>query len=124
MNKQDLAVKYLEGLTNADLEQVLSLFDEDANLQDPVGGDLNLQGIEQIRTFYAKSVTMGLVGKLQGNVRVAGNTIAFAFAMQINKPDEGPALSFEAIDVFELNDAGKIIDMKAYWGPENIEVLG
>jgi len=28
---------------------------------------------------------------------------------------------FEAIDVFELNDAGKIIDMKAYWGEENIK---
>jgi steroid delta-isomerase len=124
MNKHEVAVKYLEGLTNADLEQVLSLFDENAKLQDPVGGDINLQGMEQIRAFYAKSVTMGLVGKLQGNVRVAGNSIAFAFEMQINKPDEGPALFFEAIDVFELNDAGKIIDMKAYWGPENIKMLG
>jgi len=123
MNKQDVAVKYLEGLSKGDLEQVLDLFDDNAKLQDPVGGDINLQGIEQIRAFYTKSVTMGLVGKLQGNVRVAGNSIAFAFEMQINKPEAGPALLFEAIDVFELNDAGKIIDMKAYWGEENIKVL-
>lgn len=123
MSKQDVAVQYLEGLSNGDLEQVLALFDDDAKLQDPVGGDINLQGMEQIRAFYSKSVTMGLVGKLQGNVRVAGNTIAFAFEMQINKPDAGPALLFEAIDVFELNEAGKIIDMKAYWGEENITML-
>lgn len=123
MNKQDVAVKYLEGLTNSDLEQVVGLFADDATLQDPVGGDINLSGIEAIRAFYAKSVTMGLIGKLQGDVRVAGNSVAFAFEMKITKPEAGPELFFEAIDVFDLNDEGKIVSMKAYWGPENVTML-
>jgi steroid delta-isomerase len=28
-------------------------------------------------------------------------------------------MCIEIIDVFEFNDSGKVISMKAYWGPEN-----
>jgi len=27
----------------------------------------------------------------------------------------------EVIDTFRLNDEGKIVEMRAYWGPENMK---
>ena len=29
-------------------------------------------------------------------------------------------MKIQVIDVFEFNSAGKVVSMKAYWGPENI----
>ena len=30
-----------------------------------------------------------------------------------------PGMHIEIIDVFEFNDAGKVVSMRAYWGPDN-----
>jgi steroid delta-isomerase len=36
---------------------------------------------------------------------------------------EGRSITIDIVDVMTFNDAGKIADVKAYWGAENISVV-
>ena len=40
-----------------------------------------------------------------------------AFPFQAN----AGGMTIDIIDVFEYNDEGKVVSMKAYWGPENMQ---
>jgi steroid delta-isomerase len=33
------------------------------------------------------------------------------------------AMSIDIIDIFSCNEAGEVVAMRAYWGPENMRVL-
>ena len=44
----------------------------------------------------------------------AANTAAFPFQVKMGD------MSIDIIDVFEFDDQGKVVSMKAYWGPENM----
>ena len=51
---------------------------------------------------------------MSGPVRCAATSLAFPFLLTV------PGVrTNNIIDVFDLNDEGKIISMKAYWGPTN-----
>ena len=47
--------------------------------------------------------------RLTGDIRCSGNCAAFAFDVVM------PGMSISPIDVFTFNEAGKVVDMKAYW---------
>ena len=40
--------------------------------------------------------------------------MAFPFQVTVG------AMKIEVIDVFEFDDSGKVVSMKAYWGAENL----
>ncbi|ROS01400.1 steroid delta-isomerase [Sinobacterium caligoides] len=106
---------YLEALKARDLDAIVDLYAEDAIVEDPVGSDAH-EGIAAIREFYKGATGMSIEGELQGQVRVASNEVAFAF--RITMADVG--MTIDVIDTFKFNDAGKIILMRAFWGPENV----
>ena len=62
---------------------------------------------------YEGALGAGAKLELTGAPRCAGNAVAFPFAAVM------PGMRMEIIDVFEFNDEGKVVSMKAYWGPEN-----
>ena len=47
----------------------------------------------------------------------AENAVAFPFRISLQLGDN--QMTIDVIDVFELNESGKIQSMKAYWGPAN-----
>ena len=60
---------------------------------------------------------MGAKGTLESEIRVAGNEAAFAFRMEI---DTGNGImTIRPIDIMEFNDEGKIVSMRAFFGPSN-----
>ncbi len=123
MTRQEVVKTYLKALGDADYETIASLYADNATLEDPVGGDINLSGVDAIREFYKASVALDLEGKLLGSIRVAGDEALFPFEIRINKPAEGAPMAIEVIDSFRFNEEGKVVAMKAYWGPENIKML-
>ena len=109
---------YLKALSNNDLDGVLSLYADDAVLEDPVGSEPYV-GIDRVREFYANVIDRELDAQLSGQVRVAGNEVAFPFICK----DPAMAVAVHVIDIFQFNDQGKIASMRAFWSDKNIVPL-
>lgn len=109
---------YLRALESGDVEAIVSLYAEDATVEDPVGST-PVVGHEAIRAFYAKAQDMFPRTKLDGAVRVAGRECAFAFAVTVTY--QGQRITIHPIDTFRFDEQGRITQMRAYFGAENIE---
>lgn len=105
---------YVRAFENADIAIIRSLFAADATVEDPVGTDLH-EGLDAICTFYQAALDSGAKLALTGTPRCAGNAVAFPFQVRL------PGMVMDVIDVFEFNQAGKIVRMRAYWGADNIQ---
>lgn len=107
---------YLRGLNEKDLEGILSLYAENATVEDPVGSKV-LEGMDAIKKFYAEAVTMDLNLVRTGPVRIAAHEAAFPFYLEMEY--KGKLMRTEIIDVFRFDEAGKIVSMRAFWGSSN-----
>ena len=111
---QNIAETYLKSITAQDVDGVCSLFADDATVEDPIGTEAHV-GIEGIRAFYVAALKNQFICELSGPVRCAASSLAFPFLLTV------PGVrTNNIIDVFDLNGDGKILSMKAYWGPANI----
>jgi steroid delta-isomerase len=121
---RDVVLKYFASFADADVEAIVGLFAEDAVVEDPVDGT-PLVGAEAVRRFFTSGfdyVGGGYSFVPEGSVRIAGSHHAACAAIATcDKAD--PPFRLETMDVMEFNDAGKIISMKAYWGPANMQTL-
>ena len=108
---------YVAAHNAGDLEAIVALYADDASVEDPVGSPPKL-GIAAIRTFYARSTAIALQAALDGEVRVVGNECAFAFSVSF--VHEGRRTTIRPIDTFRFDDAGRIVQMRAFFGPSNI----
>ena len=105
--------KYIQALTTKDMNLIREIFAEDATAEDPVGSE-PWRGIAGVVKFYQRAFDVGVELELTGPVRCAGNAAAFPFCCRAG------SMKIQVIDVFEFNSAGKVVAMKAYWGPENM----
>lgn len=112
----EVADDYLRGLNEQNLELILSLYADNATVEDPVGSEV-VSGKAAVREFYSGAVTMDLRLTRTGPVRVAGVEAAFPF--QLRMEVGGIPMVTDIIDVFRFDDEGKIVSMRAFWGPEN-----
>jgi steroid delta-isomerase len=108
---------YLDGLVAGDLNAVLSLFADDATVEDPVGTEPKV-GREALAAFYQIACDFVTAAQLTGTPRVAGNEVAFPFEITTGSGDNASIISI--IDAFRFNEAGKIVSMRAWWGGDNV----
>lgn len=108
---------YLDGLVAGDLNAVLSLFADDATVEDPVGTEPKV-GREALAAFYQMACDFVTAAQLTGTPRVAGNEVAFPFEITTGSGDNASIISI--IDAFRFNEAGKIVSMRAWWGGDNV----
>lgn len=111
---QAIVNRYIQAFELADLDIIREIFAEDAMVEDPVGSEPK-RGMEEITAFYQQGFQSGAKLRLTQPIRVAGNSVAFAFEVVIGDMIISP------IDVFEINASGKVQSMKAYWGNDNIQ---
>lgn len=107
---------YVEAFEKGDPEMVVGLFAADATVEDPVGTPAHV-GHDAIRAFYTMSMQTGAKLQLDGPVRVAGDTAAFAFHVAFAKP----GMRVDVIDLFRFGADGKVASMKAFFGPTNMK---
>jgi steroid delta-isomerase len=110
---RDVMQRYIKYMCDSDIDGIMSLYADDAYAEDPVGGKLQ-QGREALTAFYAGSAPM-LHVEATGPVRVAGVECAVPLLAELTMNDN--KLYLDVIDVFEFNEAGKIISMRAFWNP-------
>ena len=108
---------YVDAFEKGDAELAVALFAPDATVEDPVGTPLK-RGHDEIRAFYAASMATGAKLKLEGPIRCATDYAAFAFRVQLTL--DGKLVTVDVIDTFRFNEDGKVIEMKAYFGPSNM----
>lgn len=111
-----VADNYIRGLNEKDLEGILSLYADNGSVEDPVGSQV-ISGIDNLRKFYSGAVNMDLNLTRTGAVRIAGMEAAFPF--QLRMKAEGKLMVTDIIDVFRFDKEGKIVSMRAFWGPSN-----
>ncbi len=107
---------YIDGFSKGDAETIAALYADDATVEDPMGTPIK-QGIDAIREFYSGAMASGAKLELLGTPRCTGDYVAFPFAVKLNM--NGEDAQIEVIDTFRFNDEGKVIEMRAFWGPEN-----
>jgi|SRR5579862_1886158 len=107
--------KYLQAFATTDMNLIRDIYAEDATVEDPVGSEVR-HGITAVVEFYQQAFSARAKLELTGPPRCAGNAVAFAFCVNVS------GMKVDAIDVFEFNSVGKVVSMKAYWGPENVTV--
>lgn len=108
---------YVAAFEAGDPDVAAAIFAEDAVVEDPIGTEPTV-GKAAIRQFYAQSMATGAKLHLTGPVRVAAAHAAFA--MQVRLHWDGKDMAIDVIDTFAFNEAGKVTEMKAYFGPGNM----
>ncbi|MEY4720342.1 MAG: hypothetical protein RIQ46_67 [Pseudomonadota bacterium] len=109
---------YVDGFERGDLDAIVGLFADDATVEDPVGTPPK-RGLAEIRAFYAGSLATGAKLELLGDPRCAGDYVAFPFAVKLEW--DGRRQVIEVIDTFRFDEAGKIAEMRAFFGPANMK---
>lgn len=108
---------YVEAFDKQDPALATSIFADDAVIDDPIGSPPKV-GKAAILQFYTESMATGAKLVLQGPVRVA--TAHAAFAMQVRLNWGGKDMAIDVIDTFAFDEAGKVKQMQAYFGPGNM----
>ncbi|MBL1078557.1 nuclear transport factor 2 family protein [Nocardia sp. 2] len=115
---RDVVEQYVKLVATGPTEEIVQLYAEDAVVEDPIGSEPR-RGHEKIRELYAALEAMERETELH-TVKVAGNHAAVSFTMV--GTFSGQRMTLDPIDVMEFDDEGKIISMRAYWGPENLKM--
>jgi steroid delta-isomerase len=111
------AVKaYFAALRAMDQQAWVNTFADDAISYDPVGAP-PIVGHQKLGEFFQTIMAaFKEVGLTEDEVFIAGNGAAVKWTGRgISK--QGKKVQFEGIDVFEVNEAGKIQTLHAYWNP-------
>jgi steroid Delta-isomerase len=111
------AVKtYFEAIRAMDQQAWVNTFAEDAVSYDPVGA-LPTEGHKKLGEFFqAICGAFKTVGMTEDDVFIAANSAAVKWTGR-GTSKQGRDVHFEGIDIFEVNEAGKIQTLRAYWNP-------
>ena len=108
--------QYFLAIEKKDVESWISCFEEDAISYEP-GAPSPLLGHAQLRQFLVEVLgTFEAIRMSEDHVFQSGNRIAVKFTGR-GTGKNGRPVFFEGIDVFEINQKGKIHTMWGYWNP-------
>lgn len=107
---------YFLAIRAMDADAFANTFAEDGTTFDPVG-TAGITGRDAIREFLISICkNFKTVGLTEESVFVAGNGAAVKWVGR-GTSATGKEVKFEGIDVFEINEDGKIQTLRAYWNP-------
>jgi len=112
---------YFEATRAMDEQAWVNTFVEDAVSYDPVGA-LPTSGHQKLGEFFQTIMApFKEVGLTEDQIFVAGTGAAVKWTGRgVSK--QGRKVHFEGIDIFEVNESGKIQTLHAFWNPA--EMLG
>ena len=116
---QKVVAAYFAATRAMDVEAWIKTFAEDATSYEPVGS-LPIQGHAGLREFHQAIVSLvEKFGLTEDHVFIAGNGAAVKWTGRC-LGQNGLEVTFEGIDVFEINDQGTIQKLWAYWDPTGL----
>ena len=113
---QSSVAAYFAATASMDANAVAEVFAPNGVSNDPVGTPPH-EGREAIRQFMESTLAeTERVMATPDKVFVAGDSAAFSWTVQLTTK-HGRSVTFEGIDVIQVNDQGKIQTLHAYWDP-------
>jgi steroid Delta-isomerase len=113
---------YVDRTNAGDAAGLVALFSADATIEDPVGTPLKHAG--DFAAWFGDSVAFGAritpVTEMRGS---HGNAAALVFEVQFTPPG-GPPTRIRSLDVCTFDAEARITSLKAYWGPDDVEITG
>ena len=109
---------YIDGFNQRDPKAIANLYADNATVEDPVGSAPK-KGKAEIEKFYAGAVSAGAKLKLEGPVRVTKEYAVFPFSVNMSIQGAG-GRKIDVIDTFKFDEQGKVVEMRAFWGPTNM----
>ena len=108
---EDIATKYFHYFNNQDLESLSSLFDENITLKDWLS---EYNGKQQV--IDAASTAFSTLQKIQIKVKniYEMSLTGVACEIDIHVVDNESASLLEVVDVIDINNEGKITEIRAY----------
>lgn len=112
----DVVRTYFEALRTGNEQAWVNTFAEDAVSHDPVGAK-PIRGHQSLQEFFQSIVNaFKKVSLTEDQIFIAGDGAAVKWTGRgISK--QGRKVHFEGIDVFEINEEGRIQTLYAYWNP-------
>lgn len=108
---------YVAAFAAGSADQVMAIYADDATVEDPVGSPIHA-GRDAIAAFYAASMQTGAKLALEGPIRIVGDYAVFPFSVNLNF--QGGPKRIDVIDSFRFDAAGKVVEMRAFWGATNM----
>jgi steroid Delta-isomerase len=113
---QATVAEYFAATRAMDKAAWLGAFAEDGVSYDPVGAD-PLDNVEKRSAFFdGITGAFEVVGIQENEVYVAGNGAAVKWT-GYGTGKNGRQVTFEGIDIFEMNEDGRVKNLWAYWNP-------
>jgi steroid delta-isomerase len=117
-NIKETVERYWAAFSAGDKATWLSLYADDATVEDPVGSAV-CRGREEIGAFWDQSRALADSIELRGGVvNVCGDECAFT--MEVRPTIGGDVYSMTAIDVMRFDADGRIASMRAFWQVESM----
>jgi len=108
------AERYVAAYNARDADAILALYAPGATMEDPVGSPPACDP-EAIRGLYELGFDMGIEMELDGRIRTAPGHVAVPLRAR------SASGTLYVIDIFELDEQGRIVRMRAIWSPANLE---
>ena len=116
---RQVVANYFAASRAMDLQAWLAAFAEDAVTHDPVGTP-PVKGHHGLRQFFAGiAEVFETLGITEDQVFVSGNGAAVKWTGR-GRGKNGLDVTFEGIDVIEINEQGKIQKLWGYWDLEKL----
>ena len=112
---------YVARINSGDRDGILALFAPDAMIEDPVGSPVKTG--EAIAAWFDDTVAFGTQIRPVAPIRGSHATAAALMFDVTFQPPGGPAMLIRSLDVCTFDQEGRITSLKAYWGPEDMEIL-
>jgi steroid delta-isomerase len=115
----------MEAVSAHDRDTWLSLFAADATLHDPVGGSpldpegRGISGRPALESFWDLTVAPNEIAFEIRESHPAGPTAALLATVSITTAT-GTEISYDGVFAYELDDAGKVAILRAYWDLEPV----
>lgn len=109
-----IVARYVAAYNARDVAAILSLYHPKATMADPIGLPPAV-GHTAIAELYQMGFDMNVTIANDGAVRCAGSSVAFPLVAS------SPSSRLDVIDVFDFGQDGRIVQMRAYWGPDNLQ---
>lgn len=103
-------------------EVFLSLFAPDATIEDPVGSPV-VEGKKAIAAFWDNVHSLPLSYETEV-VRIVSCGLEGVLVFNVTTRGDDMAMTVRIVDVFTLNDAGRITSMRAFWDSGCMEMAG
>ncbi|MEV6771751.1 nuclear transport factor 2 family protein [Nocardia sp. NPDC051030] len=116
---RDVVEQYVKLVATGPTEDIVALYAADAVVEDPIGSEPR-HGHDKIRELYTALESAQERQTELHTVKVNGKHAAVSFTLI--STFNGQQMTLAPMDIMEFDDEGKIVSMRAYWGPEDLKM--